>query len=202
MGKKNYTALYFSRYGANSLKWSVMGASTLHGRGPWLMCEVDLKATSHTRLKAPNHGNVRALIGQKDGDRPSSLRTRRWRPKGPKEKFVIEKSTWSPTWQVVDKGAWSTGICIMPNTNSGRPCFFDFFFSSNRTNFKTDGRVDSKIDSKTDKHHQVVILLTWYNLRHIILNQILPSFSANKICNGPATWFILTSHYAWGPKTT
>ena len=30
---------------------------------------------------------------------------------------------------------------------------------------------------------------------YIILNQILPSFSANNICNGPATWSILTSHY-------
>ena len=39
-------------------------------------------------------------------------------------------------------------------------------------------------------------------LRHIILNQILTPFSANKICNGPATWSILTSHYAWGPVTT
>jgi hypothetical protein len=29
----------------------------------------------------------------------------------------------------------------------------------------------------------------------------LPSFSANKVCNGPATWSILTSHYAWGPVT-
>ena len=36
-----------------------------------------LRATSHTRLKAPDHGNVRALIGRKGGDRPSSLHTRR-----------------------------------------------------------------------------------------------------------------------------
>ena len=36
-----------------------------------------LRATSHTRLKALDHGNVRALIGQKGGDRPSSLHTRR-----------------------------------------------------------------------------------------------------------------------------
>ena len=31
-----------------------------------------------------------------------------------KEKFVDEKSTWSLTWQVVDKGAWSTRICVKP----------------------------------------------------------------------------------------
>ena len=35
------------------------------------------RATSHTRLKAHDHGNVRALIGRKGGDRPSSLHTRR-----------------------------------------------------------------------------------------------------------------------------
>jgi len=36
-----------------------------------------MRATSHTRLKALDHGNVRALIGRKGGDRPSSLHTRR-----------------------------------------------------------------------------------------------------------------------------
>jgi hypothetical protein len=36
-----------------------------------------VRATSHTRLKALDHGNVRALIGRKGGDRPSSLHTRR-----------------------------------------------------------------------------------------------------------------------------
>ena len=60
-----------------------------------------IRATSHTRLKALDHGNVRALIGRKGGDRPSSLHTRRWRPKGPKRKFMDEKSTWSPTWQTI-----------------------------------------------------------------------------------------------------
>jgi hypothetical protein len=36
-----------------------------------------LRATSHTRLKVLDHGNVRALVGQKGGDRLSSLHTRR-----------------------------------------------------------------------------------------------------------------------------
>ena len=36
-----------------------------------------LRPTSHTRVKALDHGNVRALIGRKGGDRPSSLHTRR-----------------------------------------------------------------------------------------------------------------------------
>ena len=28
----------------------------------------------------------------------------------------LGRSTWSPTWLVVDKGAWSTGICIRPTS--------------------------------------------------------------------------------------
>ena len=39
--------------------------------------ETLIRATSHTRLKALDHGNERALIGRKGGDRPSSLHTRR-----------------------------------------------------------------------------------------------------------------------------
>ena len=37
-------------------------------------------------------------------------------PKGPKKKFVDEKSTWNPTWQTMDKGAWSTGIFVKPTS--------------------------------------------------------------------------------------
>ena len=55
----------------------------------------------------------------------------------------------------------------------------------------------SIIDYRIDKHHQVVHS-NWRSSKHIILNQILPSFPANKICNGPATWSILTLHYARG----
>ena len=68
-------------------------------------------ATSHTRLKAPHHGNLRALIGRKGGDCPVHFTLG---GEGVKKKFVDEKSTWSPTWQVVDKGAWFTGICVRP----------------------------------------------------------------------------------------
>ena len=52
---------------------------------PHLVISTWLRATSHTRLKAHDHCNLRALIGRKGGDRPSSLHTRRWRPKGPKK---------------------------------------------------------------------------------------------------------------------
>ena len=44
-----------------------------------------IRATSHTSLKARDHCNLRALIGQKGGDCSSSLHTWRWRPKGPKK---------------------------------------------------------------------------------------------------------------------
>jgi len=36
-----------------------------------------VRVTSHTRLKALDHGNVRALIGRKGKDGPNSLHTRR-----------------------------------------------------------------------------------------------------------------------------
>ena len=46
---------------------------------------LSLRATSHTRLKAHDHCNLRALICQKGGDRPTSLHTQRWRPEGSKK---------------------------------------------------------------------------------------------------------------------
>ena len=61
------------------------------------------KATSHTRVKARDHCNLSALIGRKGGDCPNSLHTRRWRPKSPKNTSWIKKSTWSPTWQTMNK---------------------------------------------------------------------------------------------------
>ena len=38
---------------------------------------VSLRSTSHTSLKAHNHGNVKALIGRNGRDSSSSLHTRR-----------------------------------------------------------------------------------------------------------------------------
>ena len=154
-----------------------------------------LRATSHTTLKACDHCNLRALIGWNGGDCPSSLHTQMWKPKG-----SIKTSWLKSLHRVLHDGQWIRFHNLPkflwgppprggPHANSGRPWLFFFLFFFNM------------IDFKTDKHHQV-ILLNWYSLKHIILNQILPSFSANKIWNGPATWSILTSHYAWGPVTT
>ena len=91
--------------------------------------------------------------------------------------------------------------------NSGRPWFFQYFFQHDKFRDKLQGisithfMIDFRTNSKIDKHHQI-ILLNWWNLRHIILNQILSFFSASKVYNGPTTWSILTSHYARGPETT
>jgi hypothetical protein len=125
---------------------------------PWY----PLRATSHTRMKALDHGNVRALIGRKGGDRPSSLHTRRWRPKGPR------KSSWMKSLHGVLHGGLWIRVHGLPeflsgpplrggsDENYGRPWFFKYFFSM--TDFRTTFRADSKTDSRTDKHHQIILL--------------------------------------------
>ena len=45
----------------------------------------NIRATSHTRLKAYEHYILISIIGRKGRDCPSSLHTRRWRSKGPKK---------------------------------------------------------------------------------------------------------------------
>jgi hypothetical protein len=74
-----------------------------------------LSATSHTSLKALDHGNVRALIGEKAETVQDHFTLGGEGLKAPK-KFVDEKSTRSPTWRIMDKGAWSTGICVRPTS--------------------------------------------------------------------------------------
>ena len=124
-----------------------------------------LRGTSHTRLKAHDHGNLRALIGRKGKDRPSSLHTQRWKPKGPK------KTSWMQSLHgVLRGGLWirfhglprfSSGPPPIggPDANSGRPWFLKDF--SNMTYFKIDFEADSitnsNIGSRIDKHHQVVL---------------------------------------------
>ena len=139
-----------------------------------------LKATSHTRLKARDYRNLRALIGRKGGDRPSSRHIRRWRPKGPKKKFMDEKSTWNHTWQTMDKVFMvSHNFCQahlqeVDLTKNGRDQDFLIFLPS-RIDFMKNYKVDSITYSGLDKHHQV-FLSNWKTLRHNISNQVLPSF--------------------------
>ena len=76
-----------------------------------------------------------------------------------KEDFRDEKCTWSPTWRTMDKISWSP-IQKFRETMNLKKKF-------------------SMTNSKIDKHHQV-ILLNWKSSRHIILNQILPSFRPTK----------------------
>ena len=58
----------------------------------WILVEVGvdeerstLRATSHTRMKTLDHCHLKALIGREGGDCPSSLHTRKGRPKGHKK---------------------------------------------------------------------------------------------------------------------
>ena len=81
-----------------------------------------LRATSHTRLKARDHCNLRALIGQKGRDCLSSLHTRRWRPKGPK------KISWMKSLHGVQHGKIWTRFHSFLESNSRRPWFFWYFF--------------------------------------------------------------------------
>ena len=109
-----------------------------------------LRATSHTRLKAHDHCNLRALIGRKGRDHPSSLHTRRWRSKGPK------KTSWMKSLHgVLHGGLWirfhglpefTSGLPPRggPDANSGRPWIFLSFF------FSPVGRADSRADFKAD----------------------------------------------------
>jgi hypothetical protein len=122
-----------------------------------------LRATSHTRLKALDHGNVRALIGRKGGDRPVHFTLGGEGPKA-QRKVRGEKSTWSCTWRNMDKGVWSTGIYVRPSSwrwawRKFQETVICLIFSS-MTDFKTNRMADSRTDSRTDKHHQL-ILLNW-----------------------------------------
>ena len=83
-----------------------------------------------------------------------------------------EKSSQSPTWRTMDKVSWSPKIFVMPTSwrwdrrkFRETMIFFIFFRAWQISTY-----------SRRNKHHQV-ILLNWYSLRHIIVNQILLSFS-------------------------
>ena len=74
-----------------------------------------LRATSHTRAAAHDHCKRRILIGRKGGDGPSSLHTRRWRPKGPK------KSSWMKSLHGVLHGGLWIRFHGLPEFTSGLP---------------------------------------------------------------------------------
>ena len=169
-----------------------------------MLCYI-LRATSHTRLKVLAHCNLRALIGWKGGDRPSSLHTRRWRPKGPKKDFMDEKSTWSLTWWTMDKVSWSLGICVKPTSwrwawqkFQETIIFYNIFFQYDKFQNRLQGRFHDRfqdIQTPPSNSTKLIEFETYY------IKPNPPLFSVNKICNDPATWSILTSHYAWWPVT-
>ena len=106
----------------------------------WLMLQSIPSSLSHSKghfthkTEAHDHGNLRALIGRKGEDRPSSLHTQRWKPKGPK------KTSWMQSLHgVLRGGLWirfhglprfSSGPPPIggPDANSGRPWFLKDFF--------------------------------------------------------------------------
>ena len=73
------------------------------------------RATSHTRLKVHDHCNLRALIGHKGGDRPSSLHTQRWRSKSPK------KTLWMKSLHGVLHGGLWIRFHVLLEFSSGLP---------------------------------------------------------------------------------
>ena len=95
--------------------------------------------------------NLRALIGRNGGDRPSSLHTRRWRPKGPKKISWIMKSLHG----VLHGGLWIRFYGLLefsshPPPYSGRP-WFSFYCFFHHDNLRTYCRANSKTVSRTDK---------------------------------------------------
>jgi len=128
-----------------------------------MQCSHAFKATSYTRLKALDHGNLRALIGRKGRDRPSSHHTRRWRSKGPK------KSLWMKSLHGVLHGGLWIRVHGLPkfasgppprggsDENSGKPWFFNI--SSNMTDFRTYCIANSRTYSRSEKHHQIILLI-------------------------------------------
>ena len=125
----------------------------------WWAMNLWLRAISHTRLKARDHCNLRALIGWMDGDRPSSIHTQRWRPRGPK------RTSWTKSLLGVLHGRLWIGFHGLPEFSSsltqilGDHDFFNIF--SSMTYFRIDcngnSRTNSRIDFKTYKLHQVIL---------------------------------------------
>ena len=74
---------------------------------------------------------------------------------------------------------------------SGDHDFFKYFFNRKKIHDKFQ-------DTQTPPSSS----LKFVEFETYYIEPNLSFFSANKICNGPATWSILTLHYAWGSMTT
>ena len=73
-----------------------------------------LRATSHTTLKARDHGMQDLPLVEKAETIQIHFHTRKRRLKDPKKWPSIEKCTWIPTWEAINNNSWSTEICIRP----------------------------------------------------------------------------------------
>jgi hypothetical protein len=70
----------------------------------------NMRATSHTRLRARDHYTSSILIGGKGGAGPSSLPTTLEGPTEYVNSKMDVKSTWIPTWHRLDLVPWSLAL--------------------------------------------------------------------------------------------
>jgi len=118
-----------------------------------------LGATTYSRLKVPDRGKGRALIGRKGGDHPSSFHTRRWRPKGPKKISWMKNlhgglhgRLWIRVhglWNLHQAHLEEVGLTQIPVHHD----FFSILFPARYVSWQIVGNIPKK-----DKHQQIIIL--------------------------------------------
>jgi hypothetical protein len=101
----------------------------------------DLRATSHTKLRACDHCTSSVVIGRKGGAGPSSLHTMLEGPMEYVNARWMQKSTWSLEWHQMNHVSWPLGLFqkpplgSRPNTRPGdhgtpnaHTCWFILFY--------------------------------------------------------------------------
>ena len=155
----------------------------------WHIIWTSTRATSHTRLKAHDHWKSKNSHWSK-GRRPSKFnphtKVKAWRPK---EDFMDENYTRSPTRRTMDKVSWSPGISVMPTSwcLNFRETWFKFFFPT-RSDVRTYCKANSRIDRQTPPSNSLKLIE--FKTHYIKPNPPLFFHQQN------IQWSILTSHYA------
>ena len=168
-----------------------------------------LRATSHTRLKAHDHCDLRVVIGWKGGDRSSSLHTRKWRPKAQRRLHGWKMYMESYAWRTMDKVSWSPRIFVRSTSKRWTSLKFRetmiFLISSQHDWFQ--GRFQNVFHIRLkDRFHDrqtspsSSLKLVEFETYYIKPNR--PLLFRQQNMQGPTTWSILTSQYAWGSVTT
>jgi hypothetical protein len=144
-------------------------------RNSWLRAQITcgsplaLRATSHTRLKARDHCNLRAFIGWKGGDCPSSLHTRRWRPKGPKwtswMKSLRDSNMADYGWgfmasrNLCQPHLLEVGLTKIPGDND---FFLIFFFQQDRFQDRLQGKFQDRQKTPPSNSLKLMEFETYY----------------------------------------